>query len=121
MVGNSVMQIKTIGGLYLRNSGAKSLGTKANLIVAAAAGACTCIITQPLDTASSRMQTSAFGKSKGLWETLSEGSWSDAFDGLGISLLLTSNPSIQGGQGLCPWAPPHRSPLMWTCWFAIHV
>jgi hypothetical protein len=41
------------------------------------------------------MQTSAFGKSKGLWETLTEGSWSDAFDGLGISLLLTSNPAIQ--------------------------
>ncbi|CAK9160135.1 unnamed protein product [Ilex paraguariensis] len=49
----------------------------------------------PLDTASSRMQTSAFGKSKGLWQTLTEGSWSEAFDGLGISLLLTSNPAIQ--------------------------
>jgi len=41
------------------------------------------------------MQTSEFGKSKGLWKTLTEGSWSDAFDGLGISLLLTTNPSIQ--------------------------
>lgn len=41
------------------------------------------------------MQTIAFGKSKGLWETLTEGSWSDAYDGLGISLLLTSNPAIQ--------------------------
>lgn len=41
------------------------------------------------------MQTSAFGKSKGLWLTLTEGSWSEAFDGLGISLLLTSNPAIQ--------------------------
>lgn len=50
---------------------------------------------QPLDTASSRMQTSEFGKSKGLWKTLTEGTWSDAFDGLGISLLLTSNPAIQ--------------------------
>ncbi|RVX21797.1 Peroxisomal adenine nucleotide carrier 1 [Vitis vinifera] len=50
---------------------------------------------QPLDTASSRMQTSAFGKSKGLWKTLSEGTWKEAFDGLGISLLLTANPSIQ--------------------------
>ncbi|THU66016.1 hypothetical protein C4D60_Mb05t09770 [Musa balbisiana] len=49
----------------------------------------------PLDTASSRMQTSAFGKSKGLWETLSEGYWSEAYDGLGISLLLTANPAIQ--------------------------
>ncbi|KAK1315670.1 Peroxisomal adenine nucleotide carrier 1 [Acorus calamus] len=81
--------------LYLKKSGAKSIGTKANLVVAAAAGACTAIVTQPLDTASSKMQTSAFGKAKGLWETLSEGSWSDAFDGLGISLLLTSNPAIQ--------------------------
>ena len=50
---------------------------------------------QPLDTASSRMQTSEFGKSKGLWETLAGRSWSEAFDGLGISLLLTSNPAIQ--------------------------
>ncbi|GAB2247905.1 hypothetical protein Droror1_Dr00007787 [Drosera rotundifolia] len=81
--------------LYLKKSGLKSIDTKANLIIAAAAGACTCIITQPLDTASSRMQTSEFGKSKGLWKTLSERTWSDAFDGLGISLLLTSNPSIQ--------------------------
>ncbi|KAL3538083.1 hypothetical protein ACH5RR_001449 [Cinchona calisaya] len=81
--------------LYLERTGYKSIGTKANLILAAAAGACTAIATQPLDTASSRMQTSAFGKSKGLWKTLTEGSWSDAFDGLGISLLLTSNPAIQ--------------------------
>lgn len=81
--------------LYLIKSGAKSIGTKANLIIAAAAGACTAIVTQPLDTASSRMQTSTFGKSKGLWETLTEGTWSDAFDGLGVSLLLTSNPAIQ--------------------------
>ncbi|KAJ4968938.1 hypothetical protein NE237_015639 [Protea cynaroides] len=81
--------------LYLRRSRMKSIGTKANLIVAAAAGACTVIITQPLDVASSRMQTSAFGKSKGLWKTLSEGTWSELFDGLGISLLLTSNPAIQ--------------------------
>ena len=51
--------------------------------------------TQPLDTASSRMQTSDFGKSKGLLMTLTEGTWSDAFDGLSISLLLTSNPAIQ--------------------------
>lgn len=41
------------------------------------------------------MQTSAFGRSKGLWAMLTEGSWSEAFDGLGISLLLTSNPAIQ--------------------------
>jgi hypothetical protein len=41
------------------------------------------------------MQTSEFGKSKGLWKTLTDGSWGNAFDGLGISLLLTSNPAIQ--------------------------
>ncbi|KAL6532320.1 NAD(+) salvage pathway protein [Orobanche gracilis] len=81
--------------LYSRQSRSKSIGTAANLVIAAAAGACTAIATQPLDTASSRMQTSDFGKSKGLLESLSEGSWSDAFDGLGISLLLTTNPSIQ--------------------------
>ncbi|KAL0323563.1 UNVERIFIED_CONTAM: Peroxisomal adenine nucleotide carrier 1 [Sesamum angustifolium] len=81
--------------LYLRESGAKSIGTRANLIIAAAAGACTVIVTQPLDTASSKMQTSDFGKSKGLRKSLSESSWSELFDGLGISLLLTANPSIQ--------------------------
>ncbi|KAH9620662.1 hypothetical protein KSS87_020384 [Heliosperma pusillum] len=81
--------------LYLKKSNSKSMGTTANLIVAAAAGACTVLVTQPLDTASSKMQTSDFGKSKGLWTTLSEGNWRNAFDGLGISLLLTANPSIQ--------------------------
>lgn len=50
---------------------------------------------QPLDTASSKMQTCEFGKSKGLWKSLSESTWSESFDGLGISLLLTANPSIQ--------------------------
>ncbi|THF96553.1 hypothetical protein TEA_023208 [Camellia sinensis var. sinensis] len=65
--------------LYLKKSGFKSIDTKANLVLAAAAGACTVIVTQPLDTASSRMQTSEFGKSKGLWKTLSEGTWSEAF------------------------------------------
>uniref|UniRef100_A0A0D6R604 Peroxisomal adenine nucleotide carrier 1 n=1 Tax=Araucaria cunninghamii TaxID=56994 RepID=A0A0D6R604_ARACU len=79
---------------YLKQSKNKYMGTKANLVVAAAAGACTAVITQPLDTASARMQTSEFGKSKGLWQTLTEG-WSEAFDGVGVSLLLTSNPSIQ--------------------------
>ncbi|XP_059652449.1 peroxisomal adenine nucleotide carrier 1 [Cornus florida] len=81
--------------LYVERSGSKSIGTKANLLLAAAAGACNAFVTQPLDTASSRMQTSTFGKSKGLCQTLTEGSWSEAFDGLGISLLLTSNPAIQ--------------------------
>ncbi|KAB1214225.1 Peroxisomal adenine nucleotide carrier 1 [Morella rubra] len=79
--------------LYLEKSENKTIGTKANLIIAAAAGACFTL--QPLDTASSKMQTSEFGKSKGLWKILSEGTWSEAFDGIGISLLLTSNPSIQ--------------------------
>lgn len=41
------------------------------------------------------MQTSEFGKSKGLLKTLAEEKWSSVFDGLGISLLLTSNPAIQ--------------------------
>lgn len=81
--------------LYLKKSGFKSIGTKANLVIAAAAGACTVVVTQPLDTASSKMQTCDFGKSRGLWESLSESTWSELFDGLGISLLLTANPSIQ--------------------------
>lgn len=81
--------------LYLEKSGSKSIGMKANLIIAAAAGACTVVVVHPLDTASSKMQTSDFGKSKGLRNILSEGSWDEAYDGLGISLLLTANPSIQ--------------------------
>ncbi|XP_073156464.1 peroxisomal adenine nucleotide carrier 1-like [Henckelia pumila] len=81
--------------LYVRESGSKSIGTAANLVIAAVAGACTAIITQPLDTASSRMQTSDFGKSKGLWKSLTDDTWCRAFDGLGVSLLLTTNPSIQ--------------------------
>ncbi|TVU19267.1 hypothetical protein EJB05_35406 [Eragrostis curvula] len=81
--------------LYVEKSGAKSIGTTANLLVAAAAGACTVIVTQPLDTASARMQTSSFGKSKGLRETLAEGTWMEAYDGLGISIILTCNPAIQ--------------------------
>lgn len=81
--------------LHIERSGSKSISTKANLIIAAVAGACTVAITQPLDTAASRMQTSEFGKSKGLMKTLSEGTWVEAFDGLGISILLTLNPAIQ--------------------------
>ncbi|KAL7177696.1 hypothetical protein ACSBR2_030959 [Camellia fascicularis] len=84
--------------LYLKRSGSKSIGTKANLVLAAAAGVCTIVVTQPLNTASSRMQTSEFGKSKGLLKSLSENTWSGAFDGLGISLLLTANPSIQDSE-----------------------
>ncbi|ESW15208.1 hypothetical protein PHAVU_007G053600 [Phaseolus vulgaris] len=81
--------------LYLKKTGNRSIGTAANLIVATAAGVFTIVITQPLDTASSRMQTSEFGKAKGFWKTLSEGTWSEAYEGLGISILLTTNPSIQ--------------------------
>ena len=32
--------------LYLKRSGSKSIGTKANLVLAAAAGACTVVVTQ---------------------------------------------------------------------------
>lgn len=41
------------------------------------------------------MQTSAFGKSKDLWATLTEGSWSEAYTGFGASLVLVTNPAIQ--------------------------
>ncbi|KAI4311263.1 hypothetical protein MLD38_036169 [Melastoma candidum] len=81
--------------LYLKKSGNKSIGARDNLLVAIAAAACTVVVTQPLDTASSKMQTSEFGKSKGLWKTITDRTWREAFDGLGISLLLTINPSIQ--------------------------
>lgn len=84
-----------IKNIYLKRSRKERMGTGANLIVAAAAGACTAIITQPLDTASARMQTRSFGKSRGLWETLTAGGWRRAYDGLGASLVLTSNPAVQ--------------------------
>lgn len=59
---------------------------------------------QPLDTASARMQTSTFGKSKTLWQTLKDGDWRQAFNGLGASLILTSNPAIQVlSLMMCPW------------------
>ncbi|KAM6582148.1 hypothetical protein CsatB_009150 [Cannabis sativa] len=48
-----------------------------------------------LDTTALRMQTTTFEKFKGLWKTLTEGTWSYAFDGLGMSLLLTWNPAFQ--------------------------
>ncbi|KAI5403523.1 hypothetical protein KIW84_050909 [Lathyrus oleraceus] len=89
--------------LYLEKSGYKSIGTRANLLIAAVVGAVTAVTTQPLDTTSSRMQTSAFGKSKGLLKTLTEGSWSDIFDGLSVSLLLTSMTAIQ-----CKFPVPSR-------------
>lgn len=41
------------------------------------------------------MQTSEFGNAKGFWKTLTEGTWGDAYDGMGITLLLTPNPAIQ--------------------------
>ena len=65
------------------------------MLNAVAVGAVTAVTTQPLDTTSSRMQTSAFGKSKGLLKTLTEGSWSDIFDGLSVSWLPTSMTAIQ--------------------------
>lgn len=49
------------------------------------------------------MQTSKFGKSKGLWKSLSQSTWSELFDGLGISLLLTANPSIQVEESYIDW------------------
>ncbi|KAL5709411.1 hypothetical protein ACHQM5_020105 [Ranunculus cassubicifolius] len=36
-----------------------------------------------------------YGKSKGLLQSFKDNTWSEAYNGLGISLLLTSNPSIQ--------------------------
>jgi len=80
---------------YLKRAKVLKMGTGTNLLVAAAAGTCTAVLTQPLDTASARMQTSTFGKSKSLWATLTEGSWSEAYAGIGASLILVSNPAIQ--------------------------
>ncbi|XP_045787402.1 peroxisomal adenine nucleotide carrier 1-like isoform X1 [Trifolium pratense] len=81
--------------LHLKKNGNKNIGATANLIAATMSGVCTVLITQPLDTASLRMQTSEFGKSKGLWQTLSEGTLSKAYDGLAITILLSMNVSIQ--------------------------
>lgn len=80
---------------YLAKARVSKMGTGTNLLVAAAAGTCTAVLTQPLDMASTRMQTSAFGKSKGLWATLTEGSLQEAYSGFGASLALVSNPAIQ--------------------------
>ncbi|CAM6092581.1 unnamed protein product [Calypogeia fissa] len=80
---------------YLKRSGVKRMGTGTNLIVAALAGACTAFITQPLDTASARMQTSTFGKSKTLIETFRGSTVKELWAGIGASLVLTSNPAIQ--------------------------
>jgi adenine nucleotide transporter 17 len=80
---------------YLKKAKVLKMGTAPNLLVAAAAGVCTVTLTQPLDTASTRMQTSAFGKSKKLWATLTEGGWKEGYAGFGASLVLVSNPAIQ--------------------------
>lgn len=49
--------------LYLEKSGSKSVGTKANLVLAAAAGACTAIVTQV-------RRESSFGSNRFLTESL---------------------------------------------------
>ncbi|KAL2650838.1 hypothetical protein R1flu_018966 [Riccia fluitans] len=80
---------------YIKRSGVKRMGTGPNLIVAAAAGACTAVLTQPLDTASARMQTSSFGKSKSLVRTLRESTVKELWAGIEPSIVLCSNPAIQ--------------------------
>ncbi|BBM97272.1 solute carrier family 25 (peroxisomal adenine nucleotide transporter), member 17 [Marchantia polymorpha subsp. ruderalis] len=80
---------------HLKRAGVKRMGTGTNLIVAAAAGACTALLTQPLDTAAARMQTSTFGKSKTLMQTFREGTWKELWAGIEPSLVLCSNPAIQ--------------------------
>ncbi|CAI5507827.1 unnamed protein product [Closterium sp. Naga37s-1] len=80
---------------YLASAHQKNLGLLANLAVAASAGACTAVVTQPWDTLSARMQTSRPGEGKGFVQMLREGGLAHAFDGLGVSLLLVSNPAIQ--------------------------
>lgn len=35
------------------------------------------------------------GKAKGFWKTLTRQSLTESYDGLGASLILTSNPAIQ--------------------------
>lgn len=82
-------------GRFLKASNMQQLGLGTNLVVAAAAGTCTCIVTQPWDTISARMQTSKPGESPSLLAVLKEGGLLRAFDGLGVSLLLTCNPAIQ--------------------------
>ncbi|GAQ78886.1 peroxisomal adenine nucleotide carrier [Klebsormidium nitens] len=80
---------------YIKRTGIKRMGMGANLLIAAAAGAINSIVIQPLDTASSRMQTMEAGKVRGFWTTLTKQSLGEAYDGLGASLILTSNPAIQ--------------------------
>lgn len=80
---------------YLSFRKKTKMDTGANLVVAAVAGACTAMVTQPLDTISARLQTSQPGASSSPIAMLRERGLSQAFDGLGASLLLTCNPAIQ--------------------------
>ncbi|GBG73966.1 hypothetical protein CBR_g17678 [Chara braunii] len=80
---------------YLRRNKEPTLGPGANLVVAAAAGVCTVIVTQPLDTAAARLQTSQSSRRTGIKAALWEQSWKEAYDGLTASLLLVSNPAVQ--------------------------
>ncbi|KAF9673900.1 hypothetical protein SADUNF_Sadunf10G0072000 [Salix dunnii] len=74
------MGTTSLSGYSWRKSRNKTTEIKANLIMAAAAGAYTVTLTQhPL-----KMQTGEFGKSNGLWKTLSEGTWSEAFNGFHV-------------------------------------
>lgn len=80
---------------YLAATAADQLGLLANLAVAASAGACTALVAQPWDTLSARMQTSRPGECKGFLAMLREGGLRQAYDGMGVSLMLTCNPAIQ--------------------------
>ena len=111
---------------YLQHAHSSSLSLFSNIVVAAAAGACTVILTQvtfvsafcemsvwcqwlntcnlcalaadrlqPWDTLSARMQTSRPGEAKSFASLLEEGGIRQAYNGLGISLLLIANPAIQ--------------------------
>ena len=69
---------------------------------------------KPLDTASSQMQTSSFGQSKGLCTTITGRSWKEAYAGLGISLLLTCNPAIQVSNSIENAVLKNVAPMLFT-------
>eukprot|EP00898_Chlorokybus_atmophyticus_P003248 jgi/Chlat1/3924/Chrsp26S04188 len=73
------------------------ISTAANLAIAAAAGICTVLVTQPLDTVTAKLQTHSGAKheQKGLVESMQKLGLAKLYDGLGASLLLTCNPAIQ--------------------------
>ena len=83
------------------------IGMRDNLVVAAMAGCCNVLITEPLDTLSTRRQITSRPEPEGEGDTgdgaggnagtvqREDLSWHSLYSGIGASLMLTINPAIQ--------------------------